>query len=124
MKNAGYLLVEQVLREFKDEGGTERSRFIRFMKRFSLLFRGGMRQSLMLYKVWLYPSYLWAGTVNTIKLIQRTGTEENRAYRMELRKLISRADKIKTAKEYNNQLQAIQMKYKLRKQRILDHKEH
>jgi len=126
MKNTGYILVEQVLREFKDEGGTERSRFKRFTNNFIITFKSEFRKFCKLYKVWLYPTYLWSDMVNVLKMMYRMGTGLNQEMQDDFNKLFyqSSLGKFKTGKEYNNAIQDIMKKHNLRKQRLFDHKEH
>lgn len=102
----------------------EKDRVFRFWNRFKIGLRSGGRQFVLGFKIWLWPSYLWADAVNICKILGRIGTRENEDLKIDLMNLMRAAGdgKFKTGKEFNAAKQKIMEKHRLRKQRLFDHK--
>lgn len=117
--------LQKVIQEAKDEAGNEINRVKRFWNRFKLAIKAGARQYVMLFRIWLWPSYLWSDAVNICKLIARFGTRQNESLKIDLLRLLRAAGdgRFKTAKEFTHAKQELMAKYNLRKQRLYDHKE-
>ena len=123
MKHYSLVCEALKLNEALDAEGIEKNRFKRLWNRIVIGVKSDVRQLLMAFRVYLWPSYLWADAVNICKLLSRIGTRQNENLRIELQGLMRAAGdgKFKTGKEFNNALQVIMQKYNLHKQRLFDH---
>lgn len=111
--------------EKKDNQGIERSRFKRLINSVNINIRAEVRILVNSFKIWQWPSYLWANAVNACKYIVRFGTGKNSELVMDLKLVLKGAadGKYKTGKEMNNAINATLKKHGMKTYKMYEQKD-